>query len=84
MGKRNACEDNDDQPCTPYKRQKLLQSPPCSPENSPNKQDFVLTRDLVDNAILQDLMQTQWRIGKPIGKFKKSTKKSLKMIKFSY
>lgn len=69
MGKRNACENNDET-CTPFKRQKLLQSPPCSPDTSLNKQDFVLTRDLVDNAILQDLMKTQWRVGKPIGKKK--------------
>lgn len=69
MGKRNACENNDDQ-CTPFKKQKLLQSPPSLTESS-IKQDFVLTRDLVDNTILQDLMQTQWRTGKPIGKKKK-------------
>lgn len=33
-----------------------------------NEQEFALSRDLVDGAILTDLMQKRWRVGKPIGK----------------
>lgn len=31
-------------------------------------QDFVLSRDIVENAILRDKTKKPWRIGKPIGK----------------
>lgn len=32
------------------------------------EQEFGLRRDLVDGAILIDLAQKRWRVGKPIGK----------------
>lgn len=68
MGKRNAADHRNHEQETPYKKQKLLQSPPSSPEEDDGeKPDFELTRDLVDNTILTDLMQKQWRIGKSIG-----------------
>lgn len=68
MGKRNICESIDGHD-SPFKKQKTLQSPPSPTDGSKNgEQEFVLTRELVKNTILQDLMQKQWRIGSPIGK----------------
>lgn len=32
------------------------------------KEEFVLTRELADNAILTDLSGRKWRIGEPVGK----------------
>lgn len=66
MGKRNADHRNHEQE-TPFKKQKILQSPPSSPDDDTDQPEFELTRDLVDNTILTDLMQKQWRMGKPIG-----------------
>lgn len=69
MGKRNADHHRNHEHETPFKKQKLLQSPPSSPDDDDTERpEFELTRDLVDNTILTDLMKKQWRIGKPIGK----------------
>lgn len=38
-----------------------LRSPDCC------EQEFALRRELVDGAILNDLAQKRWRVGKPIG-----------------
>lgn len=68
MNKRKAEINQND--ITPFKKQKLLQSPPVSPEDyDPDRPEFVLTREIVDNTILTDLMGKQWRIGKPIGMY---------------
>lgn len=68
MNKRKA-EINQNE-ITPFKKQKLLQSPPGSPEDyDPERPEFVLTKEIVDNTILTDLMGKQWRIGKPIGMY---------------
>ncbi|XP_063708494.1 uncharacterized protein LOC134837103 isoform X2 [Culicoides brevitarsis] len=67
MGKRNAEHRNHHEQETPVKKQKI-QSPPSSPEDDIDRPEFELTRELVDNTILTDLTQKQWRIGKPIGK----------------
>lgn len=37
------------------------------------EQNFQLTSDIVENVILTDLTQKNWRIGKPIGKRTKVT-----------
>lgn len=41
----------------------LMRSPDCC------EQEFALRRELVDGAILQDLAQKRWRVGKPIGEW---------------
>lgn len=80
MGKRHADQSQHEFE-TPIKKQRALQSPP-EPEDSP-RPEFTLTKELAEHTILTDLMQGQWRIGKPIGKLSLSHTTPLTHFSFS-
>lgn len=56
----------DNQNSAPAKRIKL--EAPLNASPSCCDQEFALRRELVDGAVLTDLAQKHWRVGKPIGK----------------
>lgn len=66
MGKRHLESSQQYENETPIKRQRIMQTSP-ELEGSP-RPEFTLTKELAEHTILTDLMQGQWRIGKPIGK----------------
>src|ERR1700704_1468035 len=41
---------------------------PKETETDEKKEEFVLTREIADNAVLSDIAGNKWRLGAPIGK----------------
>lgn len=68
--KRNQCNEESNVNCNGKKlRIEETEEEQCEFDTSiSKKEEFVLTREIAHNAILNDISGNQWRIGAPIGK----------------